>query len=108
MRNCGECLMNDVVVTELLTTGLCPRCGADYGPEQPRTMRDVIAHQWYRVDKSTGKLLAVNAKEVLKYAMKAFRNPTAAAAAIKTAGRFQTDFAIYSRGDKLTPSERTV
>lgn len=48
MRNCGECLMNDVEVVELNADGKCPRCGADYGPdrsepptkaEQPKTAR---------------------------------------------------------------------
>ena len=35
-RNCGECLMNDVEVVALdPRTGVCPRCGTDYGPEQP-------------------------------------------------------------------------
>jgi len=32
-RNCGECLWNRVEVVELLANGVCPQCGADYGPE---------------------------------------------------------------------------
>jgi hypothetical protein len=35
-RNCGECLMNDVEVVELDAAGKCPRCGADYGPDQSK------------------------------------------------------------------------
>lgn len=34
-RNCGECLMTDVEIIELRADGVCPRCGANYGPEQP-------------------------------------------------------------------------
>jgi hypothetical protein len=32
-RNCGECLFNTVDIVELDAAGVCPRCGADYGPE---------------------------------------------------------------------------
>lgn len=34
MRNCGECLMNNVEIVELEEDGVCPRCGTDYGPEE--------------------------------------------------------------------------
>jgi len=33
-RSCGECLMNNVEIVELAGDGKCPRCGADYGPDQ--------------------------------------------------------------------------
>jgi len=32
-RNCGECLFNDVEIVQLREDGVCPRCGANYGPE---------------------------------------------------------------------------
>ena len=32
-RNCGECLMDAVIVQPLDARGICPRCGANYGPE---------------------------------------------------------------------------
>ncbi len=34
MSKCGECLMNTVDVTELLPSGICPKCGADYSAWQ--------------------------------------------------------------------------
>ena len=65
-------------------------------------MRKVIASQWYRVDKSCGELLAVNHVNVLRAAQGYFNNPSEV---IKT-GRFQTDFAIYARGDMLMDDEK--
>jgi hypothetical protein len=64
-------------------------------------MRAVIAHQWYRIDKADGSLLAVNAAAVVRAALGSFTT----ADVIKT-GRFQTPYAIYSRGDLLTDEER--
>ena len=64
--------------------------------------RKVIAHQWYRVDKSDGRLLAVNSVNVLRAAQGHFDNVPA----VLTSGRFSTPFAIYSRGDLLTERER--
>lgn len=65
-------------------------------------MRQVIAHQWYRVDKADGSLLAVNAVNVLRAAQGSYITPQE----IISLGRFSTPFAIYSRGDKLQDNER--
>lgn len=40
IRNCGECLMNDVEIVQLRGDGKCPRCGADYGPHTPIMAKD--------------------------------------------------------------------
>lgn len=65
-------------------------------------MRQVIAHQWYRIDKGDGSLLAVNGVAVLRAAQGSYTNP----AEVIKQGRFATPFAIYSRGDQLTERER--
>ncbi len=67
------------------------------------TMREVIADRWYRVDKTTGALGTVTQATVARAAGAWFDNP----ADVTTTGRFQTAFAIYSRGDLLTDAERS-
>lgn len=67
-------------------------------------IRQVINSQWYRVDKSDGRLIAVNGVNVLRAAQGNF---TSAQEVIAT-GRFQTAFAIYSRGEQLTETEKQV
>jgi hypothetical protein len=66
-------------------------------------MRQVIATQWYRIDKSDGSLLAVNQLAVARAAMGSFDN----ASEVIKAGRFVTAFAIYSQGQYLTEMERS-
>ena len=41
MRNCGECLYNNVEIVELAPDGKCPRCGTDYGPEPHELARQL-------------------------------------------------------------------
>jgi hypothetical protein len=67
-------------------------------------LRNVIAHQWYRIDKSDGKLLAVNSMAVYRAASGSFITPQE----IIQIGRFSTPFAMYSRGDQLTEQEREI
>lgn len=67
-------------------------------------LRAVVLGQWYRIDKQTGQLLAVNGLAVARAASGNFNKP------IDTVmtGRFQTPYAIYSMGKFLTDTERQV
>lgn len=56
---------------------------------------------WYRVDKETGHIVVSNGVNVLRAARGSFRRPNQVIAS----GRFQTLFAYYATGDKLTPEE---
>jgi len=62
----------------------------------------ILADEWYRVDKGDGAVTPVEGPAVLRAARGAFRSPNHALAT----GRFQTTFAIYSRGEQLTEAER--
>ena len=66
-------------------------------------MRKVVASQWYQVNKQNAQLLAINRLQVARAAYAFFNRPVEV---IKT-GRFQTPFAIYSRGELLTDSEKS-
>ena len=56
---------------------------------------------WYRIDKESGRIMVSSGVNVLRAAQGAFKRPNHAIAT----GRFQTDWAYYATGDKLTPEE---
>jgi len=57
---------------------------------------------WLRIDKQDGFITRVDSMNVLRAAQGSFKNPKHAIAT----GRFQTAFAIYCTGDRLTDDER--
>lgn len=67
-------------------------------------IRAVIADQWYRVDKASGELSAVNAVTVARAATACFTIPID----VINCGRFQTPFAFYSQGKHLSDAEKAV
>lgn len=57
---------------------------------------------WLRIDKGDGSIVPVSSVNVVRAAMGSFKKPNHAIATC----RFQTPFAIYCTGDKLTAEER--
>lgn len=48
MANCGECFVKHVEVVALLPSGVCPRCGADYGYPQTEEIARATTHDHAR------------------------------------------------------------
>lgn len=69
---------------------------------EQRAMMIGDPQSWLRIDKADGFITPVGGVNVLRAAQGSFDN----AAAVIATGRFQTPFAIYSRGDMLTEDER--
>jgi hypothetical protein len=56
---------------------------------------------WYRIDKESGHIAVSSGVNVLRAAQGSFKRPNQVIAT----GRFQTQWAYYATGDKLTPEE---
>lgn len=61
-------------------------------------------HVWYRIDKGDGTITEANSVNVVRAASGAFKKPNQAIAT----GRFQTTWAIYCSGDRLTAEEAAL
>lgn len=59
---------------------------------------------WYRIDKATGQIAVSSGVNVVRAAQGSFKNPNQVIATC----RFQTPFAYYSTGDKLTMEENAA